>query len=77
MGSPRLTRQRGRGRLTGGLDLLPLTVPEIHRLLVARAWTTPVTPGSVLAWSKWRRRHQARARRAHYQRHQQQVLLSR
>jgi hypothetical protein len=29
---------------------------------------TPVQPGLVLAWSRWRRRHQARARRAHYQR---------
>jgi hypothetical protein len=37
--------------------------------------TRPVQPGSVLAWSRWRRRHQARARRAHYQRHEQQVRL--
>jgi hypothetical protein len=57
----------GRG-LSGGLGLLPLTVPEVRRLLVALAWVTPVQPGLVLAWSRWRRRHQARARRAHYQR---------
>jgi len=53
--------------LTGGLGLLPLTVPEVRRLLVALVWTAPVQPGLVLAWSRWRRRHQARARRAHYQ----------
>ena len=41
---------------------------EVRRLLVALVWTTPVQPGLVLVWSRWRRRHQARARRAHYQR---------
>jgi hypothetical protein len=50
-------------------------VPEVRRLLVALVWTTPSQPGFVLAWSRWRRRHQARARRAHYQRRQQQVRL--
>jgi hypothetical protein len=65
----------GRSRLSGGLDLLPLTVPEVRRLLVALVWTTAVTPGFVLAWSRWRRRHQARARRAHYQRRQRQLRL--
>jgi hypothetical protein len=57
----------GRGGLTSQLGLLPLTVPEVRRLLVALVWTTPVQPGSGLSWSRWRRRHQARARRAHYQ----------
>jgi hypothetical protein len=32
-------------------------------------------PGFVLAWSRWRRRHQARARRAHDQRREQQARL--
>jgi hypothetical protein len=50
----------GHGDLSGGLGLLPLTVPEARRLLVALVWTTPVQPGLVLAWSRWRRRHQAR-----------------
>jgi hypothetical protein len=50
--------------------LVPLTVPEVRRLLVALVWTVPVEPGFVLAWSGWRRRHQARARRAHYRRHE-------
>ena len=58
----------GHGSLSGGLGLLPLTVPEVRRLLVALVWTTPVQPRFVLAWSRWRRRHQARARRAHYHR---------
>jgi hypothetical protein len=40
-----------RGRLSGGLGLLPLTVPEVRRLLVALVWTTPVQSGFVLAWS--------------------------
>jgi hypothetical protein len=48
---------------------------EIRRLLVALVWTTPVRLGFVLAWSKWRRRHQARARRAYYHRREQQVRL--
>jgi hypothetical protein len=64
----RLAPRGGRGSLSGGLGLLPLTVPEVRRLLVALVWTRPVEPGLVLAWSRWRRRHQARARRAHYQR---------
>jgi len=73
---PLATAQRGgRGGLTSQLGLLPLTVPEVRRLLVALVWTSPVPPGFVLAWSRWRRRHQARARRAHDQRREQQVRL--
>ena len=53
----------------GLLDgLVPLSVPAIRRLLVL---TLPLPPRSVafhLAWSHWRRRHQARAKRAHYRR---------
>jgi hypothetical protein len=63
----------GRGGLNGGLGLLPLTVPEVRRLLVALVWTRPVAPGLVLAWSRWRRRHQARAWRAHDQRRERNV----
>jgi ABC-type phosphate transport system permease subunit len=72
---PSATAQRGTRRPDRGPGLLPLTVPEVRRLLVALVWTAPVKPGLVLAWSRWRRRHQARARRAHYQRHEQQVRL--
>jgi len=51
-------------------ELLPLTVPEIRRLLAALVWRLADDPAIVLAWSGWRRRHQARARRCHWQRHQ-------
>jgi hypothetical protein len=50
-------------------------IPEVRRLLVALVWTAPVQAGFVLAWSRWRRRHQARARRAHYHRRERQVWL--
>ena len=68
-------RAKGMRRLTSQLGLLPLTVPEVRRLLIALVWTTPLQPGFVLAWSRWRRRHQACPRRVHYQRREQQVRL--
>jgi len=52
--------------------LVALSVPEIRRLL--GVLLTPVRdPARSLAWSIWRRRHQARARRAHYQRRHRQA----
>jgi hypothetical protein len=48
--------------------LIALSVPEIRRLLAALVHPPPVDAAFRLAWSVWRRRHQARARRAHYQR---------
>jgi hypothetical protein len=52
--------------------LVALSVPEIRRLL--GHLVAPVRdPAGLLAWSVWRRRHQARARRAHYQRRQRQL----
>jgi hypothetical protein len=49
-------------------ELLPLTVPEVRRLL--RLVLSPPEPvyRRALAWSLWRRRHQARAKRCHYRR---------
>ncbi len=47
-------------------DLIPLTVPEVRRLLSKLIWNRPTNPTAVLGWSLWRRRHQARARRFHY-----------
>jgi hypothetical protein len=48
-------------------ELIALTTGEIRRLITA--WTQPTrTPAHYLQWSHWRRRHQARARRFHYQR---------
>jgi hypothetical protein len=63
------------GGLTSGPGMLPLTVPEVRRLLVALIWPTRTEPGLVLAWSRWRRRHQARGRRPHHQRRERQVRL--
>ncbi len=34
--------------------------------------TTTTTPAKLLAWSRWRRQHQARARTSHYQRREHQ-----
>ena len=50
--------------------LIPLTVPEVRRLLYRLIWRHQPTDESVLWWSRWRRRHQATARRCHYRRRQ-------
>ena len=44
--------------------MIPLTVPEVKRLLAA-ATTTPSRPGHAEHWSGWTRRHQARSRWYH------------
>ncbi|MDQ3222001.1 MAG: hypothetical protein M3Q75_00760 [Gemmatimonadota bacterium] len=49
-------------------ELLPPTVPEVRRLLYRLLWAQPPPVAHVLGWSRWRRHHQARARRCHYQR---------
>ena len=53
-----------------GLDerLIPITVPEVRRLLTRLVWTVNHPVELVLSWSLWRRRHQTQARRCHYQR---------
>lgn len=48
--------------------LVPLTVAELRRLLAGLVCQQPADAAFTLAWSIWRRRHQADARRAHYQR---------
>ena len=65
--------EQGRSGRKGGcpsLDekLIPLTVPEVRRLLYRLIWRHQPTDESVLRWSRWRRRHQATARRCHYRR---------
>jgi len=50
-----------------GAELIALTVNEIRRLLAARNHPAR-SPGYHDRWSRWRRKHQARARRCHYQR---------
>jgi hypothetical protein len=46
--------------------LITVTLGEARRLFAALATTVTTTVEHVLAWSRWRRRHQHRARRAHY-----------
>jgi hypothetical protein len=48
--------------------LIPLTVNEIRRLFAKLIATTTHTITHWLAWSRWRRLHQARARTSHYRR---------
>ena len=45
--------------------MIPLTVPEISRLLTA-ALARPSPPGHADHWSGWKRRHQARSRWYHH-----------
>jgi SRSO17 transposase len=52
--------------------LITLTVNEFRRLFDAILLTTGHTITSLLAWSRWRRRHQYRARQSHYRRRQHQ-----
>jgi hypothetical protein len=53
-------------------DLIDLTVNEFRRLFDALLLGTKHTIDTLLAWSRWRRRHQARARECHYRRHKHQ-----
>jgi len=46
---------------------VPLSVPEIGRLLLAVLATNNYNIHRMLNWSFWRRRHQGIARRCHYQ----------
>jgi SRSO17 transposase len=52
--------------------LIPLTVNEFRRLFDALLLVTHRTLASLLAWSRWRRRHQYRARLSHYRRREHQ-----
>ena len=52
--------------------LIPLTVNEFRRLFDALLLVTHRTLASLLAWSRWRRRHQYRARQSHYRKREQQ-----
>ena len=48
--------------------LIPITLSEARRLFAALVTNAATTVDRILAWSRWRRRHQQRARRAHYRR---------
>jgi SRSO17 transposase len=52
--------------------LIALTVHEFRRLFDALLLSTRRTLDKLLAWSMWRRRHQARARHCHYKRRDNQ-----
>lgn len=52
--------------------LITLTVAEFRRLFTAFLLRGKQTITTVLGWSHWRRRHQARARDCHYRRRQRQ-----
>jgi hypothetical protein len=48
--------------------LIPLTCNELQRLLVRLVLEPARRPADPQAWSRWRRRHQHRARVSHYRR---------
>jgi SRSO17 transposase len=52
--------------------LIELTVNEFRRLFDALLLGAKHTIDTLLTWSRWRRRHQARARQCHYRQHLQQ-----
>ncbi len=64
----RALRERTGFRKSRAVEPVPLTVPEVRRLLwrLVLARTPPTE--RVLGWSHWRRCHQARAKRCHYRR---------
>jgi len=55
--------------------LVAPSVAELHRLLARLVWGPPLDPAFTLGWSIWRRRHQAIARRAHYQQQRRKLRL--
>jgi SRSO17 transposase len=54
------------------IGLITLTVNEFRRLFDALLLTTRHAVTTLLAWSRWRRRHQYRSRLSHYKRRQHQ-----
>jgi hypothetical protein len=52
--------------------LIELTVNEFRRLFDALLLGAKHSIDTLLAWSQWRRRHQARARQCHYRRREYQ-----
>jgi len=48
------------------VPVIPLTVPEIRRLLDELVWNKRRCPAFVLHWSVYRRYKQALAKRSHY-----------
>lgn len=48
--------------------MIPLTLAEIRRLINLAAPKIAAIVDHALHWSKWRRKHQTDARRAHFRR---------
>jgi hypothetical protein len=46
--------------------LIPLSVPEVRKLLLRLVWDRLTPPDEAVAWSEWRRAHQYTARACHY-----------
>jgi hypothetical protein len=56
-------------------ELIPCTLPEVRRLVYRLVVRILAPPEAVLHWSRWRRRHQARAQYSHYKRRLTRQLL--
>jgi len=54
--------------------MIPLTVPEVRWLLWWLVFGALPTHVHLIAWSGWRRRHQAEAKRCHYRRTRRKYL---
>jgi hypothetical protein len=48
--------------------VIPYTLPEVLRVIGQLFWHQVITPAHTLAWSFFRRHHQAVAQTCHYQR---------
>lgn len=46
--------------------MIPLSVPEVRKLLLRLVWYRLMPPDDAVEWSMWRRAHQYAARASHY-----------
>jgi hypothetical protein len=61
-------KESGGGRRLKSLAALLPSVPEIRSLLARLLLRPPTRTRFIMAWSLWRRHHQAKAAAAHYRR---------
>ncbi|MGJ0490774.1 hypothetical protein [Methylobacter sp.] len=61
--------------LEAAAALIPLTVPEVRKLLWQWRWRHPPRIMHIVGWSLWRRRHQAVARACYYRRRREKYNL--
>ena len=57
-----------KGEAVSMAELIPMTVPEVRRLLCRLLWQQPQGDDLTVRWSRWRRRPQARAWQSHRKR---------